>query len=484
MSVLNVSTLNPRLLEAQYAVRGEIPIEAGKIDKDLRDKSSKHTWPFKRIIYSNIGNPQALEQKPITYFRQVLALLECDYLLDDANRTRVSELFPKDVIDKALDLKANGVRMGAYSDSQGILYLRQMVAKFITERDGQATSPDNIFLTSGASEAVSNVLFSIISHSKVGVMIPVPQYPLYSATITLFDGAAVPYFLDEEKDWGLDSLSLSEAVTKARKEGTDVRAIAIINPGNPTGQCLSREAIEEIIRFAHKEKLVILADEVYQTNAYLVDRPFFSFKKVLLGMGETYKNQELVSFHSISKGMVGECGRRGGYMELVNIDEGVKGQLLKRASISLCSNVSGQVLTGLMCQPPRKGEASFETYERELENIFSSLKRRASRLADAFNAMEGVSCNQPMGAMYLFPQIRLSSKAQKAAEAEGRAADAFYCLSLLRKTGVCVVPGSGFGQKKDTFHFRCTFLPQEEFFDDFIALFRNFQAEWVKEYGL
>lgn len=482
MPVLNKESLNPRLLNAEYAVRGMIPIRASEIEKELNAGSAK--WPFKRIIYSNIGNPQALEQQPITYFREVLALLECTHLLKEENMATIAKLFPADVIAKAQDLHKNKVRLGAYSESQGIAFLRKMVADFITERDGHPTDIDNIFLTSGASEGVSNVLFALISNPNVGVMIPVPQYPLYSATITLFDGTAVPYYLEEEQGWDLNAKELARSLEAARKNGTDVRAIAIINPGNPTGQCLSKDSIAEIIKFAKKEKLVLLADEVYQTNSYLADRPFVSFKKVLLGMDAEYRDQELISFHSISKGMIGECGRRGGYMECVNINKDVKEQLLKRASISLCSNVSGQVLTGLMCRPPKAGEPSFTKYDEELRNVYESLKRRATRLADAFNAMPGVSCNKPEGAMYLFPQITLSAAAQAAAKENKLNPDAFYCLKLLEATGVCVVPGSGFGQKDGTFHFRCTFLPQEEFFGEFIDLFKNFQASWVEKYGL
>jgi aspartate/methionine/tyrosine aminotransferase len=270
-------------------------------------------------------------------------------------------------------------------------------------------------------------------------MIPVPQYPLYSATITLFDGTAVSYYLDEDKGWDLNAKELLASLEKARAKGTDVKAIAIINPGNPTGQCLSKESIVEIIKLAKRERLVILADEVYQTNAYLASRPFHSFKKVLFGMDAEFHDQELISFHSISKGMIGECGRRGGYMECVNIDKEVKEQLLKRASISLCSNVSGQILTGLMCRPPKAGEPSFALYDEELRNVYESLKRRATRLADAFNKMQGVRCNDPMGAMYLFPQITLSKAAQEAAHAAALAPDAFYCLRLLEATGVVCV---------------------------------------------
>lgn len=230
---------------------------------------------------------------------------------------------------------------------------------------------------------------------------------------------------------------------EARAKDVDVRALVIINPGNPTGQCLSEENMREIIDFCQKERLVLLADEVYQTNVYKPrDRPFHSFKKVLRSMGEEYQNVELFSFHSTSKGMIGECGRRGGYLECVNIDEGVLEQLYKVASISLCPNVHGQIMVDLMTNPPVPGDASYEQYQSEVSSIYESLRRRASKLANCFNSLEGMTCNDAEGAMYLFPRLRLPAKAIEAAKDAKLSPDAFYALQMLEATGVCVIPGT------------------------------------------
>src|SRR5438270_2531755 len=117
-------------------------------------------------------------------------------------------------------------------------------------------------------------------------MIPIPQYPLYTATLSFYNGKPVPYYLCEENDWGLDVKELDESFIKAKKKGLDVRALVVMNPGNPTGQCFTEENIREIIKFCHSRRMVILADEVYQTNIYEpTKRPFISFKKVLKSMG-------------------------------------------------------------------------------------------------------------------------------------------------------------------------------------------------------
>ncbi|KAK4789745.1 hypothetical protein SAY86_017049 [Trapa natans] len=108
------------------------------------------------------------------------------------------------------------------------------------------------------------------------------------------------------------------------------------------------------------------------------------------------------------------------------------------------------------------GDESYQSYCAERDGILSSLARRAKILEDAFNSLEGVTCNKAEGAMYLFPRIRLPRRAIKAAGAANTAPDAFYCKRLLNATGVVVVPGSGFGQVPETWHFRCTILPQED----------------------
>lgn len=110
-----------------------------------------------------------------------------------------------------------------------------------------------------------------------------------------------------------------------------------------------------------------MADEVYQTNVYRDDRQFVSFKKVVCDMKSPV---ELVSFHSISKGIIGECGRRGGYFELYNFDDQVVDQLYKLSSISLCPNAQGQIMVDLMVKPPAEGDESYENFKTECDSIF------------------------------------------------------------------------------------------------------------------
>ena len=467
---LTVETANENVVNTQYAVRGEIVQIASKLASE-----------GKKIIYCNIGNPQSLGQKPITFFRQVLALCDCPSLLESPD---VDKLFPSDAVARARAvLAACPGGTGAYSQSKGIQICREAIARGIGARDGFSANADNIFITDGASPGVHMCMKVLLRNSTDAILTPIPQYPLYSATLTLYGGSLAPYYLDEANGWGLGVPELEASIKKARDDGKIVRAIVVINPGNPTGQVLSLENQKQIVEFCKKEGLILLADEVYQDNIYAEGKEFNSFKKVLKSMGDDYKDVQLVSFMSTSKGFYGECGRRGGYMEFVGFDDGVAGLMNKIASVNLCSNTAGQILMSLVMDPPKEGEPSYGLYVEERDAILSSLKRRAKLIVSSLNKLEGVSCNEAEGAMYAFPTITLPPKAIEAAESAGKKPDAFYCIELLKKTGVCVVPGSGFGQKEGTWHFRTTFLPSEKDFPQIVEGLTEFHAEFMKKYA-
>lgn len=430
------SNLPPNILKFQYAVRGELAIKASHYEKLLSEGAK---LPFDRVTFCNIGNPHQLGQKPITFYRQVISLVENPELMKQTG------VFPKDVIERAQHyLKSCNNATGAYSDSRGLLEARKAVAQFIRDRDGiqdpNYTSVDHIYLSNGASPAIQDCLKLIINGEKDGIMIPIPQYPLYSGSVPLLGGTSVGYYLDEDKQWGLNIDELSRAIVDARSHGLRPRALVVINPGNPTGSCLSTENIAEILKFAHREGLIVLADEVYQRNCYEAGKPFSSFKKVHHSIPDI-ADLPLLSFHSISKGLTGECGKRGGYVEMTGVDAAVHEQYYKLASMSLCPNVVGQLILALQLNPPKAGDPSYALFRQEEEAIFNSLKNRAHIVWKTLNGLEGIECQKPDGALYAFPKITLPRKAIEAATKLGKAPDVMYCLELLDETGLCVVPG-------------------------------------------
>lgn len=437
----------------------------------------------RKITFTNIGNPHALGQKPITFYRQVLALCElpaeCGVDHPEAYR-----LFPEDVIAKAREYRdaIGKCGTGAYSHSQGIVQFREKVADFIAKRDGHPSYPGDIFLTNGASTAIQHVLTALIAGDRDGIMIPIPQYPIYSALIALLGGRQVGYELDESRAWAATNENLEQTLKDSKQKDLNVRAMVIINPGNPTGQVLSREDLETICKFCAKNGIVLLADEVYQRNVYTEHKEFISAKKVAV---ETpgCEDLQLISFHSTSKGLLGECGKRGAAMELHNIDPYVQSQLYKLASSGLCSGIDGQVMMALMCDPPKAGDASYESFMKEEDYIFQSLKRRAKILVDGLNSIDGIKCEPAEGALYTFPAVEIPPKAVQKAEEEHMSPDTIYALSLLEEEGICVVPASGFGQKEGRYGFRTTILPQEDEIKDAIEGFRRHHRFFSGKYA-
>ncbi|KAK6459923.1 alanine transaminase [Scheffersomyces coipomensis] len=476
---LTIKDINQQTVQANYAVRGKIPIIADELRDLITKNPVSHGLPFNKIINANIGNPQQLDQKPLTWYRQVLSILQYPSIINQVN-------FPQDVKDRAIKLLNNIGSIGAYSHSQGAPLIRESISNFITKRDnGHLSDPHNIFLTSGASAAVSYLLQILSSDQNSGFLIPIPQYPLYTATIALNNSIPVGYYLDEANNWTTNPKEIRNLLTSSENSHIKFKALVIINPGNPTGSILSKQDIVELIDIAAEYGIVLIADEVYQENVF--EGQFISVKQVLSELlitnHDQYKNVQLASLHSTSKGVSGECGQRGGYMELVGFQNEVKDILFKLASINLCSVVTGQALMELMINPPREGDESYPLYQAETTAIHKDLKERSNVLYKAFVQMEDITCNKPMGAMYLFPRLNFSEVdyhlLHSRAKQSKLSIDDIYCIELLENTGICCIPGNGFGQVPDTYHLRTTFLPPGH---EWINSWTQFHEKFIKKY--
>ncbi|CCF56570.1 hypothetical protein KAFR_0B02730 [Kazachstania africana CBS 2517] len=481
---LTIGDLNENVLKAKYAVRGKIPTRAEELKRQLAEKPN--SLPFDKIINANIGNPQQLQQQPLSFYRQVLSLLQYPTLLHAIEtKPGSSAVYKKDAILRAKKiLKDIGGSVGAYSESQGVYGIRRTVANFITERDGgEPAYPEDIFLTAGASAAVNYLLSILCKGEKTGVLIPIPQYPLYTATLALNNSHALPYFLDEMNGWSINPIEIENVIKKAVQDNIKPDVLVVINPGNPTGAVLSKEAIVSILEIAAKYGIVVIADEVYQENIF-DGMKFHSVKGVLRRLQREipgkFDNVQLASLHSTSKGVSGECGQRGGYMEIIGFTHEVRQVILKLASISLCPVVTGQALVDLMVSPPKRGEESFALDQAQRKTIHSQLSQRAELLWKTFNSLDGIECQKPNGAMYLFPKLNLPYRAIQEAQRLELSPDEFYCKELLEHTGICTVPGSGFGQVAGTYHLRTTFLaPGIEWIDSW----KQFHIEFMEKYN-
>lgn len=458
-------TVNPRVLKMEYAVRGPIPQRAAEMERQGR-----------RTIPCNIGNPQALGQRPITFYRQVLSLLEDpDRLTGGAAGARIAGL-PDDVIDTARGmLEASRTGTGAYTASAGFPFVREAVARFIDARDrvgesgGPRSNPELVILTGGASGGAAAVLEALIAGPRDGILVPIPQYPLYSATVARCGGILVPYYPDEASGWNLERAHMEAPLEKARAEGITVKAIVVINPGNPTGAILGEGSMREVVDVAGQWGLAIIADEVYQENTY--GRPWRSFASVVAG-----QDIPLFSMHSVSKGFAGECGHRGGYLEIRNpppvagTELDLSEVLLKQASVNLCPNTAGQLMVHLMVTGPAPGAPSYDLFHRERQKVLDDLEAKASMIKGYLEQMEGVDCFGETGALYLFPRLgRLPAGT----------GDFDYCMTLLEETGMVTVNGAGFGQAPGTHHLRVAFLPPFELIEEVMPRWVEFHNRYV-----
>lgn len=475
-------TVNRRMLEMEYAVRGPIPRRAAELK--LRGR---------RIIPCNLGNPQALGQQPISFYREVLSLVEHPVRIERERKLKAmfnggaldgpGGLEPDDFhSDYVLELSERYLSqmetgMGAYSDSSGPWFIREAVADFIDRRDGAdggavpRSDPEQVFITNGASEGVRYVVDLLIDDTSDGIMIPIPQYPLYSAAIKRCGGVQVDYFLDEESGWALDRGLLESSLEDARGRGVDVKAIVVINPGNPTGAVLTEETVRAVVAFAGDNGLAIIADEVYQENVYGRDAGFVSFAR---GLGRS--GVPLFSVHSTSKGFYGECGHRGGYLEIRNAPRIRNTELsftdlvLKQASVNICSNTVGQLMMYLVVSPPPENTEPYRRFTNERRTILEDLHDKAVMIRSGFDQMEGVSCFGRTGAMYLFPRLDRLPEGTN---------DFDYCMELLERTGLVTVNGEGFGQQPGTSHLRIAFLPPREVIEEVLPNWIAFHNAYV-----
>lgn len=454
MSVAATATMNLRVAAAKYAVRGAIPARAAEHAKTLA--SGQTSLPFEKLLWCNIGNPQAVGMKPMTFYRDCMAAI-----VGATPRPDV----PEDIERRVREYRES-FNIGAYTDSTGSALIRNQVADFLHARDSFEVNPDHIMLSNGASEAASLLMQTVIrDDADDEVLIPIPQYPLYSATITLVGAKQKEYYLNEEDNWSFDP----DAVHLSEK----TRFFVAINPGNPTGACLPEDKILQILQKIEREapNCIVVADEVYQDNIWQARQPFVSFRRVAM---ENNINVPIATMHSTSKGLIGECGARGGFCHLQNMDDTITEELFKLRSISLCPGTYGQMMMGLLVSPPKAGDASWELFSEERRTLQETMERKALKTQSFLNGLDGVSCSDIEGAMYAFPSLTLPESFESKAKQIGLPADELYCRELLDATGIVTVPGSGFGQKDGTYHLRTTILPQEEDLDAFFPAWGDF----------
>ncbi|KAG9274633.1 alanine aminotransferase 2-like isoform X1 [Astyanax mexicanus] len=475
MSVL--SEINPDVRRIKISEHDILDERAEQIRTEIRQGLVKR---YKDVIDVSSGNPHGMGLKPLTFVRQVLATCFYPSLVHD-------ESLPLDVRQRAQSLLAecDGESIGSYPATYGMKHVRSSVSTFITRRDGVVSDPDNIIISNGSQHALILILKLLVQGrglQQTGVLTPVPCYRSFNKALVAQGAVSVPYYLCEEQGWTVQVEELRRALQAARGHCNPM-VLYLINPGNPSGHVQSKASIEEVIRFAAEERLFIMADEVYQGCVFGKDSEFYSYKKVLSEMGPPYStNVELASFHSVSKGFMGECGLRCGYVEMVNLDPQVMRYAYQAFSINALASVPGQITLDVMLNPPEPGDPSYAVYAQEVKSVMSAIKNNAQRIMDVVSGLPGMTCQPINGGIFMFLRLHLSKAAIEHAEEKDLEPDLLYSMRLLEDTGLCVAPGCELRQKQGTHHIRICLATPEEIMEDVLHRLKSFHLRFIKEF--
>jgi len=335
-----------------------------------------------------------------------------------------------------------------YSDSQGVLSARTAIVQHYQEQGFADISVEHVWLGNGVSELISFALQALLDDGDE-VLIPAPDYPLWTAATSLCGGRAVHYMCDESADWLPDIDDLAAKISPRTK------AIVVINPNNPTGAVYPRWVLESIAELARKHGLVVMTDEIYEKILYdgAEHVPFASvapdlFTLTFNGLSKAYR---LAGFRSAWLLVTGPRRAAGSYLEGLSI----------LANMRLCPNVPGQHAI----QTALGGRQSIN----DLVLPGGRLREQRDAAMAALKQIPGVTCVQPRGALYVFP--RLDPEVYPIED------DQQFVLDLLRDQHVLVVQGSGFNWPQPD-HLRIVTLPRADDLTEAIGRIGAFLAEY------
>jgi len=337
-----------------------------------------------------------------------------------------------------------------YSDSKGIFAARKAVMHE-TQRQGiKGVTLDDIYLGNGASELIAMATNALLDNGDE-LLLPAPDYPLWTAATSLSGGTPVHYLCDEANGWMPDLADIRRKITPATK------GIVVINPNNPTGALYSDELLKGLVEIAREHNLVIMADEVYDKVLYDNAR-----HTAIASLSEDVLT---LTFNSLSKSYR-SCGYRAGWM-VVSGDRKAAADYIEGlnmlSNMRLCANVPGQ----WAIQTALGGYQSIN----ELVGEGGRLRRQRDLAYELITAIPGVSCVKPTAALYMFP--RLDPAVYPIED------DRQFFLELLEETRVMLVQGTGFNWRS-TDHFRIVFLPHEDDLREAIGRIARFLESYRK----
>jgi len=342
------------------------------------------------------------------------------------------------------DMIRNLPAAAAYSDSKGIFVARKAVMQYTQEQGIKGVGLDDIYLGNGASELIVMATNGLLNDGDE-MLLPAPDYPLWTAAVSLSGGTPVHYLCDESNGW-MPNLDDIRAKITPRTKG-----IVVINPNNPTGALYSTELLLNIVQIAREHNLVLMADEVY-------DKVLYDGEKHT-AIGSLSNDVLTLTFNSLSKSYR-SCGYRAGWMVVSGDKKQARDYiegLNMLSSMRLCANVPGQsaIQTAL---------GGYQTIT-DLIGEGGRLRRQRDLAYELITAIPGVSCVKPKAGLYMF--VRLDPQIYPIAD------DQQFMLEMLEETRVLLVQGTGFNWPQPD-HFRLVFLPHEDDLRDAIGRIAKF----------
>ncbi|MCP4590683.1 MAG: aminotransferase class I/II-fold pyridoxal phosphate-dependent enzyme [bacterium] len=330
---------------------------------------------------------------------------------------------PRHILDDSYQaMLANNL---GYSGSDGVDEALGAVRRS-AERKGIG-GIQHTYICSGCSEAIDLALIALVNRGE-NVLTPSPGYPLYTAILSKLEAENRPYYLDEENGWRPDVADIKSKINDK------TRAIVLINPNNPTGSLYPRESLQAVIDLAMEHNLVIFSDEIY-------DKLIFDGREHV-STAALSSEVPVITFNGLSKSYV-VPGFRIGWGVVSGPAEMLE---------DYCEAIRKMERARLSANHPQQYaiKGALEGDQSNLHQFIEALQRRRDITVEGLNAIDGITCVKPEGAFYAFPRVDLGVP------------DSQLCTEIIRETGVVIVPGSGFGQRPGTQHFRVVFLPADE----------------------
>ncbi|WP_310462025.1 pyridoxal phosphate-dependent aminotransferase [Sphaerotilus sp.] len=351
------------------------------------------------------------------------------------------------------DMIRNMPHSAGYTDSKGLFAPRKSVVHYTQEKGVKGVTVDDVYLGNGASELIAMSMNALLDDGDE-VLIPSPDYPLYTAVVALSGGKPVHYICDEQSEWMPDIADIRARITPRTK------AIVVINPNNPTGALYPDAVLREIVQVAREHQLIIFADEIYDKTLY--------DGHTHTSIAALADDVLILTFNGLSKNYRA-CGYRAGWM-VVSGDKRhardyIEG-LNMLASMRLCANTPGQ----LAIQTALGGYQSI----KDLVAPGGRLCRQRDLAHKLLTEIPGVTCVKPKAALYMFP--KLDPKMYPIAD------DQQFAYELLAEEKVLIVQGTGFNWATPD-HFRLVFLPNSDDLSDAVGRIARFLDGYRRRHG-